>query len=140
MKKVYKITFYAELTEDDVKAMQGCFYQAMNESMDIYSLYGLKLEDTGAMIPEDDDDDTPDIEDVKKYTMHIDDIVDGLYACKTINEVRDFLDTIPRKFGEWWVDEVDGYYEVTNEWWDEQYGELNSRTYDLEIEVEEEDE
>jgi hypothetical protein len=56
MKKVYKITFYAELNEDDVRAMNGCFYQAMNESMDIYGLYGLELEDTGAVVAEDDDE------------------------------------------------------------------------------------
>ena len=56
MKKVYKITFYAELNEDDVNAMQSCFYQAMNESMDIYGLYGLELEDTGATVPGDDDE------------------------------------------------------------------------------------
>ena len=57
MKRVYKITFKAELTEDDVNAMQSCFYQAMNESMDIYGLYGLNLEPTGAVVPEDDDED-----------------------------------------------------------------------------------
>ena len=52
MKKVYKITFYAELNEDDVKAMQSCFYDVMNESMDIYDMYGLTLEDTGAITME----------------------------------------------------------------------------------------
>ena len=58
-KKVYKITFMAELTEDDVRAMQGCFYQAMNESMDIDCVYGLELVDTGAVVvvPGDDEDD-----------------------------------------------------------------------------------
>ena len=61
MKKVYKVTFYAELNEDDVKAMQGCFYQAMNESMDIYGLYGLKLEDTGAKVPDDDESDIREV-------------------------------------------------------------------------------
>ena len=45
MKKTYKITFMAELTEDDVKAMKGCFYQAMNESMDIYDLWGLTVDE-----------------------------------------------------------------------------------------------
>ena len=57
MKRVYKITFYAELNEDDVRAMNDCFYQAMNESMDIYGLYGLELEDTGVVVPEDDEED-----------------------------------------------------------------------------------
>ena len=40
----YKITFEANLTEDDVRAMQKCFYDAMNESMNICDLWGLKLE------------------------------------------------------------------------------------------------
>ena len=44
MKKVYKITFMAELSEDDLNAMQSCFYQAMNESMEIEDVWGLELE------------------------------------------------------------------------------------------------
>jgi hypothetical protein len=133
------ITFKAELTEDDVKAMQGCFYQAMNESMEISEVWGLEIkEETGF----DEEPDNNSIEDLHKYTMHIDDVEDGLYACKTISEVRDFLDSIPRKFGEWYVDIVMGldgkaYYEVTNDYYE--YGELQVKTYDLEIEVEEED-
>lgn len=57
MKKTYKITFMAELTEDDIKAMNGCFYQAMNESMEIDDVWGLEIEE--------DEDDAPDIEDAK---------------------------------------------------------------------------
>lgn len=130
MKKTYTITFKAELTEDDVKAMNKCFFDAMNEAMDIHELWGLEIKE----------DKIPDIKEAQKYTMHWEDIVDGLYACETIDEVKEFLNTIPRKFGEWWVDTVgegeDAYYEVTNVWWDEQYEEYNSRTFDLEIEVE----
>lgn len=44
MKKAYKITFMAELNEDDLNAMQSCFYQAMNESMEIEDVWGLELE------------------------------------------------------------------------------------------------
>ena len=40
----YRITFEANLNEDDVNAMQSCFYDAMNESMNIEDLWGLKLE------------------------------------------------------------------------------------------------
>lgn len=43
--KTYKITFEAELTEDDVRAMNKCFYDAMNESMNISEVWGLKLEE-----------------------------------------------------------------------------------------------
>ena len=42
-KKWYKITFNAELTEDDVRAMKKCFYDIMNEAMDIYDLADLEL-------------------------------------------------------------------------------------------------
>ena len=134
MKKTYEITFKANLTEDDVRAMNGCFYNAMNEGMDIFDLWDLELKEIHS--------EEPDVKDLQIYTMHIDDVEDGLYACETIKEVRDFLDNIPRKFGEWWVDVVgegeDAYYEVTNEWYDEQYGELCTETYELEIEVEDE--
>lgn len=136
MKKTYQITFKAELTEDDFRAMNKYFYDTMNDSMEINNVWDLEMKEIDG---EDTDNEIPDIKEAQKYTMHIGDVVDGLNACETIDEVRDFLDTIPRKFGEWWVDEVDGYYEVTNEWWDEQYEELNSRTYDLDIEVEEEE-
>jgi hypothetical protein len=134
MKKTYTIIFKAELTEDDLKAMQGCFYQAMNESMEISEVWGLKIK-------EDKED---DFLEPNNGFYHIHDCVDALMACETIEEVYALFGAFPNKFGEWWVDVVgegeDAYYEVTNEWWDEQYEELNSRTFDLEIEVEEEDE
>jgi hypothetical protein len=133
MKKTYTITFKAELTEDDLNAMQSCFYQAMNEAMEIEDVWGLEIEE----------DEIPDIEEAKKYTMHIDDVEDGLYACETIGEVRDFLDNIPNKFGEWDVDVVgegeDAYYEVTNTYYDYMAGETRTATYDLEIEVEDDE-
>ena len=133
MKKTYTITFKAELTEDDLRAMNKCFFDTMNEAMDIHELWGLEIKE----------DKVPDIKEAQKYAMCWEDVVDGLYACETIGEVKEFLNTIPRKFGEWWVDTVgegaDAHYEVTNEWWDEQYEEYNSRTFDLEIEVEDED-
>lgn len=44
MKKTYKITFKAELSEDDLNAMQSCFYQAMNEAMEIEEVWGLEME------------------------------------------------------------------------------------------------
>jgi hypothetical protein len=137
MKKTYQITFKAELTEDDLNAMQSCFYQAMNESMEIEDVWGLEITEDG----KDADDEIPDIEEAQKYTMHWEDVVDGLYACKTIDEVNKFLDNIPCKFGEWWVDTVgegeDAHYEVTNEWFDTINEEPCSRIFYLEIKVEE---
>jgi hypothetical protein len=40
----YKITFNAELSEIDLRAMNKCFYDAMNEAMGIEEVWGLKLE------------------------------------------------------------------------------------------------
>ena len=43
-KQTYQITFKANLTEDDVRAMQKYFYDTMNESMEIDEVWGLELE------------------------------------------------------------------------------------------------
>ena len=40
----YKITFNAELSDSDLRAMNKCFYDAMNEAMGIMEVWGLKLE------------------------------------------------------------------------------------------------
>lgn len=42
-KKWYKITFNAELTADDIRAMNKCFFDAMWEEMGI-ECYNLKIE------------------------------------------------------------------------------------------------
>jgi hypothetical protein len=134
MKKTYQITFKAELTEDDVRAMKKCFFDAVNEGMDICDLWGLEIKE----------DKEVDFLEPNNGFYHIHDCVDALMNCETIEEVHALLGTFPNKFGEWWVDVVsDGVrlcYEVTNEYWDEQYKELCSNQYQLEIEVEEEEE
>ncbi len=43
MEKWYKVEFYAKMTDDDIKAMQSCFYAAMNEAMGIPECEGLKI-------------------------------------------------------------------------------------------------
>lgn len=131
MKKTYTITFKAELSEDDVRAMNKCFFDAMNEAMDIHDIWGLEItEDTFKAEPDNG-------------FYHIHDCVDALMNCETIDDVNNLLDNFPRKFGEWWVDVVgegeDAYYEVTNEWFDTINEELCSNQYQLDIEVEEED-
>jgi hypothetical protein len=45
MKKTYKITFRAELSEEDVRAMNKYFFDTMNESMQIAPAWGLELEE-----------------------------------------------------------------------------------------------
>ena len=48
MKKWYKVTFYAEMTDEDVKAMKGSFFAAMSESMEIDNCECLKIEEDNA--------------------------------------------------------------------------------------------
>ena len=50
-KKTYRISFMARLTEDDVRAMRKCFYDAMEEAMQISPCAALEIE------LEDDHDD-----------------------------------------------------------------------------------
>lgn len=42
-KKTYTITFKAELTEEDLRVMNKGFYDAMNEALDIYDVWGLDI-------------------------------------------------------------------------------------------------
>jgi len=44
-KKWYKVTFYAPMTPEDVKAMDGSLYAVMEESMDIYGCEGLDIKE-----------------------------------------------------------------------------------------------
>lgn len=43
--KWYRIHFSAKLTPDDLRAMKKCFFDAMNESMEIYDLANLEIEE-----------------------------------------------------------------------------------------------
>ena len=43
--KTYQITFRAELSEEDCRAMQKYFYDTMSESMGISVVYGLEMEE-----------------------------------------------------------------------------------------------
>ena len=131
MKKTYEITFKAELTEDDVRAMNKYFYDTMNDSMQIANIWDLKLtEIKQAQTPGG------------RVFNHINDVEQALADCKNIDEVNELLDNIPTKFGEWWVDVVlgsEGYYcyEVTNQWWDDMLEGIGTNTYELDIPVEE---
>ena len=42
-KKTYTITFQAELSEEDLRVMNKCFYDAMNEALEIYDVWGLDI-------------------------------------------------------------------------------------------------
>jgi hypothetical protein len=43
--KWYHISFSAKLSPDDLRAMKKCFFDAMNESMEIYDLENLVIEE-----------------------------------------------------------------------------------------------
>ena len=43
--KWYRISFSAKLNADDLRAMKKCFFDAMNESMEIYDLDGLEIKE-----------------------------------------------------------------------------------------------
>lgn len=60
-KKWYTVTFSAQMTEDDVRAMKKCFYDAMEEAMEISPCAALdiKLEDNQYEEFEVTDDDCP---------------------------------------------------------------------------------
>jgi len=45
MKKWYQVTFSAKMDDDDIQAMNGCFYQAMDEAMEIKECANLKIEE-----------------------------------------------------------------------------------------------
>ena len=87
---------------------------------------------------------TVDIEDFDEEFNHIDDVVEALNKCTSIEEVDELLDRIPNKFGEWWYDVVpdgDGrpMYEVTNCYRDELCMEDRIDMYQLDIDVSEEE-
>lgn len=43
--KWYRISFSAKLTPDDLRAMKKCFFDAMNEAMEIYDLANLVIKE-----------------------------------------------------------------------------------------------
>jgi hypothetical protein len=42
-KKTYTISFKADLTEADLRALSKYFYKAMNEALEIYAVYDLTV-------------------------------------------------------------------------------------------------
>lgn len=136
-KKTYRITFMAALTEDDVRAMKKCFYDAMNESMEIDQVWELQLEevkDEGEPNPEATDLPTwnlkkyePSFEELLMMPMrHINDVKTCLEACKSKQDVFEVLKLIPNMFGEWCVEFDDEYdtFTVVNTYFDDDEGEL----------------
>ena len=136
-KKTYQITFMADLTEDDVRAMKKCFYDAMLESMEISPVWNLKLEEIkfeGEPNPEATDLPAwnlkkyePDFEDLLKLPMrHINDVKTCFEACKSKEDVKRVLGCIPNMFGEWLVEFDDEYdtFTIVNTYFADDEGEI----------------
>lgn len=135
-KKTYQITFKADLTEDDVRAMKKCFYDAMLESMQISPVWNLKLEPAEDPDAEDFKPEfkeyIPDLEDLLKLPMrHINDIKRCLEACKSKQDVLEVLEFAPNMFGEWLVEFDDEYkiFTIINTYYDDDEGELEEEYY-----------
>lgn len=71
-KQWYTVSFSAKMTEEDVRAMQNCFYQAMEEAMLISPCANLNIE------LEDDQDEDDDISTTDRKALEY----DGLYSDK----------------------------------------------------------
>ena len=71
-KQWYTVSFSAKMTEEDVRAMQNCFYQAMEEAMQISPCAALDIE------LEDDQDEDDDISTTDHKALEY----DGLYSDK----------------------------------------------------------
>lgn len=135
-KKTYLITFKAELSEDDVRAMNKCFYDAMNESMEISPCWDLKLEpvkEPKSELPawEFKKDDLSLEELIKVPMRHISAVKACFEACKSSAEVYKVINLIPSMFGDFQVEfdnESEGfkvfntYYDgMLNDYYDEEY-------------------
>lgn len=141
-KKTYRITFMADLTEDDVRAMKKCFYDAMQEAMEIGPCWELQLEEI-----KDEPEPNPEATDLpawnlKKYEptleellmiplRHIRDVEQCFELCKSKLDVQKVLQAVPNMFGEWQVEFDDEYksFTVINTYFDDDEGEIEEEYY-----------
>lgn len=132
-KKTYQITFKAELSEDDVRAMKKCFYDAMLDAMEISPVWDLKLEpaeDPDTELPEwpeIKEEEKPSLDELLKLPLrHIQDIKNCFEACKSRADVAKVIKMAPGMFGTWSVSFDDEYHSfiITNTYWDDDLGDL----------------
>jgi hypothetical protein len=132
----------ADLTEDDVRAMKKCFYDAMQEAMEIEPCWGLQLEEQkfeGEPNPEATDLPAwnlkkyePDLEDLLKLPMrHIRDVEKCFEFCKSKQDVLRVIEVTPNMFGEWTVEFDDKHktFTVLNTYFDDDEGEIEEEYY-----------
>ena len=104
MKKLYKIEFIAELAEDDVRAMNKCFFDAMNESMNIYDLSNFKM----TLIEGDKPSELEQV--LAQPITHIVDVRLAFSLCKSSSDVEEVIRRLPAMFGSFTVE-----YDLENE-------------------------
>jgi hypothetical protein len=139
-KKTYRITFMADLTEDDVRALKKCFYDAMQEAMEIGPCWELQLEEIKDE-PEPEVTDLPawnlkkyepSLEELLKLPMrHIRDVEKCFEFCKSKQDVLRVLELTPNMFGEWTVEFYDEYktFTILNTYFDDDEGEFEEEYY-----------
>lgn len=143
-KKTYMVTFMADLTEDDVRAMKKCFYDAMLESMEISPVWNLKLEEIKEE-PEPNPEATdlptwnfkkyePSLEELLKLPMrHIQCVKDCFAACKSSEDVFAVINLIPNMFGDFTptFNNKDRCFSVLNTYFDGQLNDEYEEEYEF---------
>ena len=102
----YKITFNAELSESDLRAMNKYFYDTMND-MGIEDVWGLELEEIHE----------PTLEElIGKTWLHISDVTACFEVCKSKADVERVIELAPTHFGHFEVcfNDEDEYFTITN--------------------------
>ena len=119
------------MSEDEVEDMCDC-----NELTDLM----FETEEEEDELEDEYEEDEDDVEefDPPMEFKHVNDIWDTIEQCETREQIEDVLENIPRKFGEWWVDqtdELDGVIEleVTNQWWDEDQQDMMVQSFRCEV-------
>ena len=143
-KKTYMVTFMADLTEDDVRAMKKCFYDAMSEAMDIDQVWELQLEEVrfdGEPNSEATDLPAwnfkkyePSLEELLKLPMrHIQCVRDCFAACKSSEDVFAVINLIPNMFGDFTptFNNKDRCFSVLNIYFDGQLNDEYEEEYEF---------
>jgi hypothetical protein len=135
--KTYQITFKADLTEEDVRAMKKCFYDTMNESMEIENVWGLEIK------PLEDDRGLTQL--LKKGFEHISEVVAAFDACLSKADVTKVIKSVPAMFGTFIVEfnDEERNFVVDNTFYDDDIGDVFDESFYFEYPdnwVDEEDE
>ncbi len=141
MKTTYQITFKADLTEADVRAMKKCFYDAMLESMEISPVWDLKLEPAEDPDQPKPEEYKPTLEELLLIPMdHVQKIKDCFGACKSKEDVETVISKIPACFGTFVPNFWDTLFSITNIYFDGQLNEEYEEDWDFDYPDDWEDE